>query len=276
MSVLNFPNPARRAKLFQAHQLRQQGLTLRQIAKIMGCAHSTVAAYLEEFEFFRADLLHELAADQLVCHMIQLADIGDEHHGQRLATVRELRLLLGSVAQIRRDEDDRTRELTQAGVGVDRYGHRLLVPDRTYPPTPEELAKIERTGRSPVQTELDPDQPLTYAPVPDSIEGPLDSPDASAEPSRTESNKPEQESAPNSAQDAKSSNPEHNSLQRAIDKVDRQLEEVLRHRNWLKDYPSNNPYHPQREKALRLVEKKQALLAQIQEINTGSEAPDAA
>ena len=191
MSFLNFPDPARRAKLFQAHQLRQQGLTLRQIAKIMGCAHSTVAAYLEEFEFFRADLLHELAADQLVCHMIQLADIGDEHHGQRLATVRELRLLLGSVAQIRRDEDDRTRELTQAGVGVDRYGHRLLVPDRTYPPTPEELAKIERTGRSPVQTELDPDQPLTYAPVPDSSGDPLDSPDESpnpAEQNRTSSN----------------------------------------------------------------------------------------
>ena len=164
MSFPRFPNPARRAKLLQAHQLRQQGLTLRQIAQRMDCAHSTVAGYLNDFELFRNDLLHELAADQLVSHVIQLADIADEHHDKRLAAVRELRLLLGSVAQIRRDEDDRAMELLQHGVSVDRYGNRYLLLNRFHPPTAEEQAQLEQLAQQPPPTDLDPDQPLALPP----------------------------------------------------------------------------------------------------------------
>lgn len=60
--------------MLQAHLLRQQDLTLRQIATRMNCAHSTVAGYLADFERYRSDLIQELAADQLVTHLIQLAD----------------------------------------------------------------------------------------------------------------------------------------------------------------------------------------------------------
>ena len=164
MSFPRFPNPARRAKLLQAHQLRQQGLTIRQIAEIMHCAPSTVVGYLKDFELFRNDLLHELAADQLVSHVIQLADITDQHHDRRLATARELRLLLGSVAQIRRDEDDRAMELTQNGVSVDRYGNRRPLLNRFHPPTAEEQAQLEQLAQQPPPTDLDHDQPLALPP----------------------------------------------------------------------------------------------------------------
>ncbi len=166
MSFPRFPNPARRAKLLQAHQLRQQGLTIRQIAEIMHCAPSTVVGYLRDFELFRNDLLHELAADQLVSHVIQLADITDQHHDRRLATARELRLLLGSVAQIRRDEDDRAMELLQNGVSVDRYGNRYLLLNRFHPPTAEEQAQLEQLAQQPPPTDLNLDQPLALPPAP--------------------------------------------------------------------------------------------------------------
>ncbi len=194
MSFPNFPNPARRAKLLQAHQLRQQGLTLRQIAQAMGCAHSTVAAYLKDFELFRADLIHELAADQLVSHLLQLADLDDPHHDRRRADIRELRLLLTAVPKIRRDESERTQELVQGGVSVDRYGQRYPRPERFFPPTPEEIEQINQPHANP-ETELDPDQPLALAPEPSRTE-----PNASEHaeraqdtdaPARTEPNKPE-------------------------------------------------------------------------------------
>ena len=188
MSFPNFPNPARRAKLLQAHQLRQQGLTLRQIAREMGCAHSTVAAYLKDFELFRADLIHELAADQLVSHLLQLADLDDPHHDRRRADIRELRLLLTAVPKIRRDEAERTQELVQGGVSVDRYGQRYPRPERFFPPTPEEIQQIEAPPAEP-NADLDPDQPLALTPEPSRT-----APNASehtAAPARTEPNKPE-------------------------------------------------------------------------------------
>ena len=164
MSFPHFPNPARRAKILHTHQLRQQGLTLRQIAEIMNCAHSTVAGYLSDFELFRTDLIQELAADQIVSHVIQLADLADEHHDRRLAAVRELRLLLGAVPKIRYDEYQRVGVLTQAGVSVDRYGNRHPMLNRIHPPTPQESAKLERNAQLPAQTELDPDLPLAVTP----------------------------------------------------------------------------------------------------------------
>ena len=149
MSFPNFPNPARRAKLLQAHHLRQQGLTLRQIAREMNCAHSTVAAYLKDFELFRADLIQELAADQLVVHLLQLADLDDPHHDRRRADIRELRLLLTAVPKIRRDESERTQELVQGGVSVDRYGQRYPRPEHFFPPTPEEIEQINQPHGQP-------------------------------------------------------------------------------------------------------------------------------
>ncbi len=294
MSFPNFPNPARRAKILQAHQLRQQGLTLRQIAQRMDCAHSTVSVYLSDFELFRTDLIQELAADQIVSHVIQLADLADEHHDRRLAALRALRLLLTAVPQIRRDEDDRVRELTQGGVSVDRYGNRYPAPSRIYPPTPQETAELEQHAQLPAQTELDPDQPLAIplsplaannATLPDPLsppcggrchgvtEGgspdePTDQPaDQPATPIRTKSNKSEHETSQNPAHNGKSAineqkNPpptEHTPPSAIPDEICAFLKHSTR--DWINDYPQHNPNHPLRQAALQLkAEAKAAAL----------------
>ena len=301
MSFPRFPDPARRANILQAHQLRQQGLTMRQIAHQLDCAVSTVAGYLRDYELFRTDLIRELAADQIVSHLIQLADPDDPQHDQRLADVRELRLLLTSLPQIRRDEAERTQELAQGGVAVDRYGRRQAKPDRFFSPTAEELQQISQAPAG-LDRELDPDQPLVFSPepartAPNTAE---QDPDADARalvpqfpappaqrgetpqaeggsPTRTAPNNTEQESASTPVQDGASPDSAQNSLdpatRQALDELDRQLRSVLRDRDWLNDYPAHNPRHPKRRKALRLVEQKQALLAQAR---SAAEAPDAA
>ena len=269
MSFPNFPNPARRAKLLLAHQLRQQGLTLRQIAQRMDCAHSTVSGYLSDFELFRTDLIQELAADQIVSHVIQLADLSDEHHDRRLAAVRELRLLLGAVPKIRYDEYQRVGVLTQAGVSVDRYGNRHPMLNRHYPPTPQETAKLERNAQLPAQTELDPDLPMTCLadstapPVPDLIGDPLSAPtdepaDEPAAAIRTKSNKSEQNTHENPAHNGKSASndqqspppTEHPRPSAIPDEIRAFLEHSTR--DWINDYPRHNPDHPLRQAALQL------------------------
>lgn len=296
MSFPNFPNPARRARILQAQQLREQGLTLREIAKIMGCAHSTVAGYLRDYELFRFDLIGELAADQIVGHALRLADVADEHHGRRLAAMRECRMLLKALPEMRRDEGQRTGQLLNGSVQIDRYGNRYPVPNRMFPPTEEEQRQsLEPPAKLPAGRP-DPDVPLYCPPLPEpapvqdetpppSSEDALVEPSESAEtaPIRTESNKTEQESAPNPAQDGGSadsdqdseqsaSDPAIHTLQEAIDRVDRQLKRHLQYRDWLKDYPSHNPWHPERKKALRLVERKQSLEAQLAEITSNPAA----
>ena len=272
MSYPNFPNPARRARILQAHQLRQQGLTLREIAKIMGCAHSTVAGYLRDYELFRVDLLRELAADQLVTHAIQLAQVDSEHHDRRLAAMREFRLLLTALPEIRRDEDDRTRELTSGAVHVDRYGNRYPTRNRMYPPTTEEQQESLEPPRELPAGRPSPDVALYCPPLPEPTPKPTTEHNEASRPAptnqiRTESNKPEQESAENPAQDATSEDPDQDSpdqtIQEAIESVDRQLESILSRRDWLSDFPPHNPYHPKRERALTLLKKKQTLQAQL-------------
>ncbi len=319
MSFPQYPNPARRARIFQAHQLRQQGLTLRQIGEIMNCAPSTVAGYLRDYELFRNDLMRELAADQIVSHLIHLADTDDPNHDQRLADVRELRLLLASLPEMRRDENERARELNQGGVVVDQYGNRHPMPDRLYAPTTEEEQHIQQlpnnTNKITPAGRPSPDVPLAFIPAtedrrplplgevsrsdggggiqhspdtplpaptqepallpqptPDALVpaparelAPLPRPEQSDQ-NQTKPNKSEQESAPNPAQDSKSADSDQNSLppsvQQTLDDIDQQLSELLSYRDWLNDYPPHNPYHPQRQQALRLVERRDALLAQ--------------
>ena len=274
MSHPNYPNPARRARILQAHQLRSQGLTLREIAKIMGCAHSTVAGYLRDYELFRLDLMREVAADQIVIHAIQLAQVDSDHHDRRLAAMREFRLLLSALPEFRRDEDDRTGELTRGGVIVDRYGNRYPTRDRLYPPTEEEQQQSKEPPTQLPAGRPSPDVILYCPPLPEPTSEPTaelkSEQPVETDQNRTESNKIEQESASNPAQDTTSANPDQNSpdppsesIQKAIDKLDRQLEMALSHRDWLNDYPPHNPYHPERQRALRLVEKKQALQAQL-------------
>ncbi|MCY3570933.1 MAG: hypothetical protein OXH19_06280 [Chloroflexi bacterium] len=301
MSFPQYPNPARRARILEAQQLRMQGLTMRQIAQRMHCSVSTVHAYLRDYELFRSDLIQELAADQIVDHLIHFSDPDDPLHDQRRADLHELRLLLSALPQIRRDESDRSAELLQGGVAVDRYGARYPKADRLHPPTPEETQQMQQP--TPAPEDPDPDQPLAFIPEPrqdqtgqppqanpekqtnardpfsppaprgemPQAEGGSPQPATSSipqtsDPTRTVPNKTEQESTPNPAQDATSANSDEKSappeLQQALNEVERQLQDALRHRDWLNDYPQHNPWHPQRQEALRLVEKRDALLAQ--------------
>ena len=92
--------PARRAKLLQAHRLRRQGLTHRQIAEQMRCAHSTVGRYLKEFQQYRTQIIESLADDQLVDILEQLDQTDDSGYERRLHAARELRLLLDSLDRI--------------------------------------------------------------------------------------------------------------------------------------------------------------------------------
>ncbi|MCY3570231.1 MAG: hypothetical protein OXH19_02670 [Chloroflexi bacterium] len=186
MSFPNYPDPAQRALMLQAYVLRQQGLTYRQIGERMDRAVSTVHGYLRDYELFRSDLIAELAADQIVSHLVQLADLDDPHHDRRLADIRELRLLLSSLPAFRSGEIERTGDILQPGVAIDRYGNRFLKPDRAHPPTPEELAEVERAEQAQSAAHLDPDQPLAYCP----------------EPARTQPNAPEQEAPAISRLDA--------------------------------------------------------------------------
>ncbi len=169
MAFPNYPNPARRARILQAQELRQQGLTLRQIARIMDCSPSTVAGYLRDYELFRNDLIQELAADQIVSNLIQLGDVNDEHYERRLAAVREYRLLLAALPGFRDDQNERIRELVRGGVKLDHYGNRYPVPNRWHPPTDEEQNAIEQppaNGKT-IAGRPNPDVPLAYIPEQD-------------------------------------------------------------------------------------------------------------
>ncbi|MDE2892475.1 MAG: hypothetical protein OXN86_08250 [Chloroflexota bacterium] len=298
MAFPNFPNPARRARILEAFQLRTQGLTIRQIGHRMNCSVSTAHGYLRDYELFRLDLVRELAADQIVNHLIHLGHPAGPQNDQKPADLRELRLLLASLSKFRSDDEHRTRQLNRGGVAVDQYGNRHPVRERFHAPTPEEEAEIQQLpDDNRVAGRPNPDVPLAYIPepartdpsadehssgTPSAEEAPhVPSPPAprgempkaegglhhtATEPIRTKPNTAEQESAPDPAHNGKSADPEQNSLppslQQAIDDIERQLQEVLRHRDWLNDYPRHNPNHPQRQRALRLVKRRDALLAQ--------------
>ena len=102
-------NPAQRAKRLQAHSLRCQGLTYRQIGERMRCAHSTAAHYVRDFEANRSEIIESLAADLLVHSVANLQDPDPDLHQQHINAARELRLLVNSLDQVadRRQKRDR-------------------------------------------------------------------------------------------------------------------------------------------------------------------------
>ena len=102
-------NPAQRAKRLQAHSLRCQGLTYRQIGERMRCAHSTAAHYVRDFEANRAEIIESLAADLLVHSVANLQHPDPDLHAQHINAARELRLLVNSLDQVadRRQKRDR-------------------------------------------------------------------------------------------------------------------------------------------------------------------------
>ena len=104
-------NPAQRAKRLQAHSLRCQGLTYRQIGERMRCAHSTAAKYVRDFEANRAEIIESLAADLLVHSVANLQHPDPDLHHQHINAARELRLLVNSLDQVEDRRQKRARRV---------------------------------------------------------------------------------------------------------------------------------------------------------------------
>ena len=67
-------SPQRRARIRQAHQLRQHGHTLRQIANQLNVSHSTIAEDLKLFETQRSEITAHVNHDLQLEHTLQLRD----------------------------------------------------------------------------------------------------------------------------------------------------------------------------------------------------------
>ena len=104
-------NPAQRAKRLQAHSLRCQGLTYRQIGERMHCAHSTAAKYVRDFESHRSEIIESLAADLLVHSVANLQHPDPDLHQQHINAARELRLLVISLDQVADRRQKRARRI---------------------------------------------------------------------------------------------------------------------------------------------------------------------
>ena len=67
-------SPQRRHRIRQAHQLRQHGYTLRQIANQLNVSHSTIAEDLKRFETHRSEITAHVNHDLQLEHTLQLRD----------------------------------------------------------------------------------------------------------------------------------------------------------------------------------------------------------
>ncbi|MDE2968403.1 MAG: hypothetical protein OXS30_13075 [Chloroflexota bacterium] len=118
-------NLAQRSRCLQAHNLRCQGLTYRQIGQRMNCAASTAAGYVRRFEANRGEIIESLTADLLI-HSVSALQPGasdqpdqpDQRdlHQQHIASARELRLLLNSLDQIEDRRQKRERRIHEHNV----------------------------------------------------------------------------------------------------------------------------------------------------------------
>ena len=77
-----------------------------QIAELLGCARSTVYAYLRDFRLYRDHILRTVAADRLAdqLYLLTYPDTQPEQHQRHIATTRELRLLLLNLPDIQQPE----------------------------------------------------------------------------------------------------------------------------------------------------------------------------
>ncbi len=148
-------SPARRAKLLQAYLLRCQGLSLRQIAEQMGCAHSTVSQYLKAFEQHREHIIEALAADQLLYALQQFGQADDNLHERHIQAARELRLLLDSLDRItdrRQRRERRIHENHAADSLRELKALEMLLAEYKaddFYPNDEQLAKIQERFAGP-------------------------------------------------------------------------------------------------------------------------------
>ena len=226
-------NLAKRANFLKAHNLRCQGLTYRQIAEQMACAHSTAAHYVRQFEQHRSEIIETLAADLLVHSVAGIQTADPDLHAQHIHSTRELRLLLNSLDQVEDRRQRRERRIHENNVkdsadyfeGMEeiakimlKTGHwdpnedinpqlePIFGPIEHQPPDPQTsptLPQTSPTGGGAPQGRRGP----PTAPPPPTPEQPHPNPaQRASQPAqnRTESNKPEQKPAQSPAKPAKS------------------------------------------------------------------------
>ena len=92
--------------MVEAHHFDCQALSLRQIARQMRCAPSTVHAYLRDFRLHRNHVLRTVAADRLADQLQCLTQPQTDpaQHRQTVAATRELRLLLLNLPAIQQHQ----------------------------------------------------------------------------------------------------------------------------------------------------------------------------
>ena len=106
-------NAARRTKALKALDLRAQGLTLRQIARRMRCAHSTVSAYLRDIDREPTETTQSLVEEQLVLAVRRFTASDSDLHERHIAAGRELRLLLDTLDRLADRRQRRQTRLTE-------------------------------------------------------------------------------------------------------------------------------------------------------------------
>ena len=204
-------NPAQRAKRLQAHQLRCQGLTYRQIGERMNCAHSTAASYVRAFDRDRDDILASLAADLLV-HAVSGVQTSDaELHARHISAARELRLLLNSIDQVADRRQRRERRVAQEEEAdvlkqVQAMEELYMMMDKhdIDDLTPHLDALDAPSAPNPTDTPTNgPAQPAPTANTPEQPDPKPEPRPSGSEHNRTKSNKAEQESSASPANHAK-------------------------------------------------------------------------
>lgn len=179
----NPPTPRRCRRMFEAHHLDCQGLSLRQIGARLGRAHSTVHAYLKDFQRHRDHVLRTVAADYLAdqLHILTHPATEPDQQRQTVAAIRELRLLLLNLPAIqepRQPQHDAARinapvqNLDEPGSLETEPDQHCKIPDDSGP-IGTNLDKSEHpiTGNPAHISEIAPTPPISPqnpAPPPDS------------------------------------------------------------------------------------------------------------
>ena len=152
--TINTPNisPRRRRRIFRAHQLRQEGLTLEQIARQLNVSIATVHADLRALEENWTALTQDIHDDLLLQQIARL-----DHRLERLNRldpVADAIFALGPDAQLTPDQLDRIEE---------RHARRLAQAEREFRMLLKQLHRPHATASARPFVYPDPDaEPAPY------------------------------------------------------------------------------------------------------------------
>ena len=196
-------SPQRRARIRQAHQLRQHGHTLRSIANQLNVSHSTIAEDLKLFETQRSEITAHVNHDLQLEHTLQLRDrlhhlyaqdplhpfqrypLTDEQGRNKTRAaeasnseiIRLYSLHQRAVTQAEREYRHALQHLAHADIHtttdtLDYPDDQLAAPDqpRTQPTKPEQIRTTSTTtehAKPAKSTQTNPDHPQTQPTKPE-------------------------------------------------------------------------------------------------------------